>query len=190
MEATKTKGKGRDGLWLWVSLLALVLAVLALNVRLLAIKRENRQLKLEQLSSSRGDRGAALQERLYSLPLQSRPSGQTEWLHFTPYGSQEYLLVLLSAECSGCLRLLRDLEGGWEAIPPRVKPFLFQDGSLPLTTCLPQWRIAHEDSLQLADRVPALVWCNAQGRVLVRYQGWHPDLWALVIKHLQDGEQR
>ena len=179
--------KKRTESWLvWGAALLALATIVGLNLHLLALKRAYRAL---QLQAGTAGSDPVAQKRLYSFPG-TDAAGTRHWVHFNAYQERRFLLFHLDPSCGSCLRLLQDIVPGDLEGVRSLQAYTLSSESLKRPCPFPVLGVSQDDLLQLGLRAPSLVYCNGQGEVLLRAEGWHPALWNDFVNQMKNMEKK
>ena len=178
--------KRRESCWVWGGAFLAVATIVGLNIHLLGLKRAYRALQLQKGDASSDP---VVQKRLYSF-TGSDNSGTRHWVHFNAYQDRRFLLIRLSPDCGSCLQLLNDIVPNDLDGVRSLQTFILSSERLDKPCPLPLLEVSRDDIMQVGMRTPTLVYCNGQGDVLLRAEGWHPAIWTDFVTQIKTMERK
>ena len=180
------KGKRTEYWLVWGATMLALATIVGLNIHLLSLKRAYRALQLQVRATSADP---VVQKRLYSF-TGSDNSGTRHWVYFNAYQDRRFLLIRLSPDCGSCLQLLNDIVPNDLDGVRSLQTFILSSERLDTPCPFPLLEVSRDDIMQVGMRTPTMVYCNGQGDVLLRAEGWHPAIWNDFVSQMKNMEKK
>lgn len=147
--------------------------------------------EIRQQGESGLQKSAPHSQRLFSFEGES-PAGEKNFVHFTAYSPNYYIILNTSAGCPHCLSMLQDLQTyhPGNTLPENVFIFLitsddFPDPLPPNDSPIKVLKVSYDDWIQFGIETPSGRVANGKGDIIARWEGYSPEVPDTALQAIQ-----